>query len=190
MSGTALQAQEPLLAAPSIKGIFVNSHVRALRKQLGDQGLHRLEEHLGGPVGFGAAEDVPTATESRLIEAAAGLLAPCTPPEDLALEAGRLHFRNFTGTPWARLLFTMFPRDFAFMLRHATGIAERVFQNVRFSIQELEPCIFRVTVTNSGYPLDHFRGLFEEWMEQFGCTGSVVAQQAAPTVQEYLIQWT
>jgi len=184
--------QAPVADAPppTIKGIFVNSHVRAIRRLLGDEGLQRIEDAFHGPVWFGATDDVPTDTESRLIEAAVRLLSDGPMAADgLAYEAGRLHYRNFTGTPWGKVLFSIFPRDFAFMMRHAGGIAEKVFSHVTFHVKEFGPRSFCITIDNGGYPLGHFRGLLQEWMDDFGCEGRVLAQEPQPGRQEHLVQW-
>jgi uncharacterized protein (TIGR02265 family) len=182
--------QHGAMAEPTIKGIFVMSHVKALRRAAGHDSLAELERRFGGPVQYGITEDVPTADEGRLIEIAVRILSNgAVAEESLAYEAGRLHYRNFTATPWCRLLFSLFPRDFLFMMRHAPGIAEKVFRNVGFEVDEPGPGALRIVMINGGYPLDHFRGLFTEWMTDFGFDGKIVAQQPSPERQEFLLQW-
>jgi uncharacterized protein (TIGR02265 family) len=175
---------------PTIKGIFVNSHIRAVRRQHGDDGVRRLEQLVGRPMDFRNGEDVPVALEVRVIEAAVELLVDHpVEPDELAYEAGRLHFRNFTTTPWAKLLFGIFPRDFRFMILHARPIAERVFKGITFVSEEKGPDCIKLTMGNADYPVDHFRGLFQQWMEDFGLQGRVVGQRVAPQTFEYLMKW-
>jgi len=174
---------------PRIRGIFVVSHVAALRARLGDDGVRQVAALYGCAPEFRAAELVPVREEVRLLECIVQVLHPDVPAAERSFEAGRLHFRNFEGTPWARLLFGIFPRSFRFMVLHAGSIAERVFEGVRFEAEELGPDTMRVVMENGDYPMEHFRGLFHQWMESFGLTGTIVAQQTAPRRHEYVLQW-
>jgi len=42
---------------------------------------------------------------------------------------------------------------------------------------------------NNDYPLDHFRGLFFEWLLFAGSTGTVAGRETAPRRFEYIIAW-
>ena len=182
--------QEALWTPPTIKGIFVNSHIRAVEKAHGAIGRARLETLVGQPLDFGASQDVPVSLEVRVIEAAVQLLVdhPVS-EEEVAFEAGRLHYRNFKGTPWAKVIFGMFPRDFAFMVRHSPIIAERVFKGVLFEASELGAKTLKLTMDNADYPLDHFKGFFQEWMQDYGLHGSVIGQAASPRRFDYVMTW-
>ena len=180
-----------VLQRPTIKGMLVNSHVDAVRRSLGSLGVEQLADRMGHPVDYRDLENVPLADEVRLIEHALDLLAPgAVSADQRSFEAGRLHFRNFTTTPWARILFTIFPRNFGYMITHARLIAERVFRGVRFTHDELGPGHVRVVMENTDYPLDHFRGLFQEWMAYFGLEGDVQAHDAGDRRYEYDIRWS
>lgn len=175
---------------PVIKGVFVNSHVQAVRRALGDDGVHALEEQYGAPVAFRAAEDVPVREEVRIIEFALDLLRPGdVAPEARAFEAGRLHFRNFTTTPWAKILFRIFPRNYHYMTTHAHVVAERVFKGIEFESEDLGPQKVRLTMRGADYPIDHFRGLFYEWMRYFDLRGDVAAAEAGPGHYVYTMEW-
>ena len=183
-------AQEGAWTPPTIKGIFVNSHIRAVEKAHGAAGRARLETLVGQPLDFSASQDVPVSLEVRVIEAAVQLLVDHPVPEDeVAFEAGRLHYRNFKGTPWAKVIFGMFPRDFAFMVRHSPVIAERVFKGVIFEAQELGSKTLKLTMDNADYPLDHFKGFFQEWMQDYGLHGTVVGQAATQRRFDYVMTW-
>lgn len=176
--------------APTIKGIFVNSHLKAVEKRHGSDGLHRLETLVGQPLHFGAAQDVPVSLEVRVLEAAVELLVDHPVAEDqVAYEAGRLHYRNFKGTPWAKVIFGMFPRDFGFMIRHSPVIAERVFKGVAFQALELAPTTLKLVMDNADYPVDHFKGFFQAWMEDYGLTGTCIGQAVAARRYEYVMMW-
>jgi uncharacterized protein (TIGR02265 family) len=176
---------------PTIKGIFVNSHIEAVRRRLGSAGVDELERRFGAPLAFRAGQDVPVADEVRLIELALDLVHD-VPLEanERAFEAGRLHFRNFTTTPYARVLFTLFPRNFHFMMLHAKTVAERVFKGVQFRVEDLGPHALLLTMENADYPLEHFQGLFQEWMDFFEVQGSVHATVHPDGRFEYRMEWT
>ncbi len=175
---------------PTIKGIFVNSHIGAVRKQRGDEGVVELQRRYGKPLVFRNSENVPIAEEVKIIEHALDVLsASPIPAPDRAFEAGRLHFRNFTTTPLARIMFSLFLEDFKLMMLQVHNIAGHVFQGVKFSSQELEPHGIKVVMENNDYPLDHFRGLFFEWLHFAGSTGTVAGEETAPCRFEYTIRW-
>ncbi len=167
----------------------MNSHVRAVQRGLGARGLDALREAVGHPLQFAATEDVPTSLEALVLEEAVRLLSVAPSEEEVPRLAGRLHYRNFRETPWARVLFTLFPRDYGFMLRHAHTIASRVFNHVVVEAKDLAPRSMLIRLVNSGYPLDHFQGFLEAWLQDFGNEGQVVAQQPTASTQEYLVQW-
>lgn len=183
-------APEAAFVPPTIKGIFVNSHIRAVEKAHGEKGRARLETLVGRPLAFGAAEDVPVALEVRVIEAAVELLVPGpVDADDVPFEAGRLHYRNFKGTPWAKIIFGMFPRDFSFMILHSPVIAERVFKGVGFQASLVAPRTIKLVMDNADYPLAHFKGFFQAWMEDYGVAGTVVGQAVTPRRFEYVMSW-
>ena len=187
---TAAQSVAPAWTPPTIKGIFVNSHIREVERRHGAAGRARLEVLVGQPLDFSATQDVPVSLEVRVIEAAVELLVPhAVAAEDVAYEAGRLHYRNFRGTPWAKVIFGMFPRDFAFMVLHSPVIAERVFKGVAFEARELAPKTLKLVMDNADYPIDHFKGFFQEWMADYGQSGTVVGQATGPRRYEYVMTW-
>lgn len=175
---------------PTIKGIFVNSHVSAVRKIKGERGIQELEKKYGKPIRFKNSQNVPVREEVELLEAAMEILHDRPFPKDrLSFEAGRLHFRNFVTTPLAKFLFPLFRRRFKLLMMHSKNIAGHVFQGVRFSSEDLGPKAVRVAMENNDYPIDHFRGLFYEWMSYAGLSGTVDAEETAPGRFEYMMKW-
>src|SRR5258708_277578 len=155
--------------SPTIKGVFVKSHINAVRKLRGENGIRALEQLYGKPVSFKNSENVPVAEEVKIIELALGIMADQPiPPEERAYEAGRLHFRNFSTTPLGRIIFSMFRRNFKLMMLQSYHVAGHVFQGVKFGSEDLGPTSVRIVMENNDYPLDHFRGLFYEWL-LFSC---------------------
>lgn len=174
-------------AEPTIKGIFVNSHIRAVRGVKGAIGIALLEQKLGHPVNFANSQDVPVAEEIRIIEAALNILEPNIPADQRAFEAGRLHFRNFSTTPLARLLFSFFSDAKQIFLR-SKYVAEHVFRGITFSSEEVTPNTITITLTGGLYPLDHFKGLFWAWLEFAGYQPDVTAQQLGPEKYQYILR--
>jgi hypothetical protein len=60
---------------------------------------------------------------------------------------------------------------------------------VRFESRDLGENTVKVVMENNDYPLDHFRGLFYEWMLYFGLTGAVIGQETDPNRYEYVMRW-
>jgi len=175
---------------PTIKGIFVNSHIKKVREAKGEEGVRELEKKFGMPLKFGNFEDVPVQEEVRLIECALEVLrGGLVPDTEKAFEAGRLHFTNFSQTPLGRILFSQFKNNFKMLMMNAPSIAGHVFKGVRFYADELAPNKVKVTMENNDYPIEHFKGLFQEWMNFSGLEGTVEARETAPNRYEYLMQW-
>ncbi len=174
---------------PTIKGIFVNSHIRAVEKVQGAEGLRKLKEQYGGNLDYKNSEDVPVREEVKIIECALDILSPQIPPEERAFEAGKLHFRNFVTTPLAKIVFSMFRQNFKLMMMQSPNIAGHVFRGVHFSAEDLGPQSVRLTMTNNDYPIDHFRGLFAEWMEYSGCKGDISEAEIEPNTYQYTMEW-
>jgi uncharacterized protein (TIGR02265 family) len=176
--------------SPTIKGVFVNSHINAVRKVRGETGIRTLEQLYGKSVSFKNSENIPIAEEVKIIELALGILADQPiPPGDKAFEAGRLHFRNFSTTPLGRIIFSMFRKNFKLMMLQSYHVAGHVFQGVKFSSEELGPSSVRIVMQNNDYPLDHFRGLFFEWLLFSGASGNVDARILPDDQYEYTISW-
>jgi uncharacterized protein (TIGR02265 family) len=175
---------------PTIKGIFVNSHVKVVREHKGEEGVLELEKRFGKPVRFRNGENVFVSDEVRLIELALNILTDDRlSPEEQTFEAGRLHFRNFTTTPLARIIFSQFRKNLKLLLMQTKHIAGHVFQGVRFSSVEIGPTTVKIIMENNDYPLEHFKGLFYEWILYSGYEGNVIAHQHSPDKYEYLVLW-
>ncbi len=178
------------MTSPTIKGIFVNSHINKVRQEKGEEGVRELEKKFGMRIKFGNLEDVPVREEVRLIECALDVLKGNSVPEkERSFEAGRLHFINFTETPFGRIIFSQFKGNLKLMLMNAPSIAGHVFKGVKFSSMEIGPKSVKVTMENNDYPIDHFRGLFQEWMNYSGEKGIVEAKETAPMRYEYTSTW-
>src|SRR3954468_16882438 len=94
---------------PTIKGIFVMSHVRALERAKGKEAVHELVERCGMRVRFKNTDNVPVRDEVTIIENVLDILSGKPIPHSRReFEAGRLHFRNFSRTPMGKLVLGIF----------------------------------------------------------------------------------
>lgn len=178
-----------MLAKPTIKGIFVNSHIKALQTKKGDEAVILLEKQFGKPINFKNSEDVLVSDEVKIIELTLSIMSDTLiPKEKLAFEAGRLHFQNFVTTPLAKIIFSLFKNSFKLMMLNSEKIAGHVFQGVEFKTADLSENSVKVTMKNNDYPLDHFKGLFYEWMSFSGLTGEVAAKKTGD-LYEYTMTW-
>lgn len=173
-----------------IKGVFVNSHIKAVRSKRGQEGVQELERRFGRPLRFRNSEDVPVADEVRLIELAVDLLSN-TPlqGEEREFEAGRLHFANFAGSPLGRIVFSVFKRQYKRMIMTTHTMAGHIFKGVHFAAEDLGEKRVRLTTKNNDYPVGHLQGLFQEWMDFSGLTGTVEARVLEDNAFEYTMSW-
>lgn len=174
---------------PMIKGVFVNSHIQALKAAKGPEGVEELAKMFGKPISFGAVQDVPVREEVRLIECTLAIMHPEIPHEQRAFEAGRLHFTNFRSTPLGRIIFKAGTKDFKKMMMGSRYLAQHVFKHTVITTEELGEKKLKLRMENADYPADHFRGLLFEWMKFFGLTGTVTVKIVSPGVYEYTLEW-
>lgn len=176
---------------PTIKGVFVTSHIRALAREKGAAAVRELALRYGKPINFKASEDVPVREEVKLIEHALDLLTAGHPvPKELrAYEAGKLHFRNFSNTPLGKLVLPYFRARFKMLMMRTGHIAGHVFRGVRFTSEDIGRKSVRITMENNDYPVDHFKGFFGAWLEYAGLVGSVEASAENGDRYVYSIAW-
>jgi hypothetical protein len=179
---------------PLIKGIFVNSHIKTLRNAKGEKAVAELERIYGRPIAFKNLENVPVREEVKILEIVLDILSEKPPaPEIRAFEAGRLHFRNFITTPFAKILTSAVPKTpegYRQMLISSGYIARHVFKNTNFRSEPSEPNSLVSIMENNDYPLDHFKGLFYEWMVYWKLRDpSVTAEESAPREYKYTMRW-
>ena len=178
------------MQTPTIRGIFVNSHIDAVRRAKGEEGARILEERFGRPVRFGMMEPVPVRDEIKIIDLALDILYDASVPADQRdFEAGRLHFRNFSQTPLGEFLLSFFKNEFKSVMLRAPSIANHIFDGITFSSRELGPTVVKVIMSNSEYTPDHFRGLFSEWMQSAGLRGRVEVNTNENGDCEYTMRW-
>lgn len=148
--------------------MFVTSHIEALRKKKGDASVEELERRMGKPLHFGALEPVPIREEVVIIEHTLDLISEhVLEGAARSRAAGRLHFQNFTDTPLGSALLRSLPHTpttFRTLMRSAPAIARTVFAHTTFTYVEEEGAMC-MTISNCDYPIEHFAGFFEAWME-------------------------
>ena len=175
---------------PTIKGLFVNSHIRALEAERGHAGLIELQRKLGHPARYNSSDDVPVAEEIRILEFIVEITSPAIlSQEEREREAGRLHFRNFSTTVMWTLVNQFFGTDFKFLVMQSSRIAGWVFRGIEFASEDLGESSVRITMFNNDYPLLHFQGFFEQWLAAVGLTGTVHAVSDTRGRYEYVLEW-
>lgn len=175
---------------PTIKGLFVNSHINAVEKKLGKEGVAELERRFGKSIDFKNNQDVRVLDEIKIIEHALDLTSDNPiPPAERAYEAGRLHFTNFSSTPFAKLAFPMFRNNFKAMMLNAKFFAEHIFKGISFTSEDIGEKQVKVVMANNDYPIEHFRGLFQAWMDYSNLHGKVEAEEAKEDQFVFMMSW-
>ena len=90
---------------PTIKGVFVNSRIKALRKMKGKEGVKVLQEEAGKKISCACLQNMPVSGVPEIIPDNSIPLA--MPP----FEADRLHFRDFTGPVFKSVKFISERKD-------------------------------------------------------------------------------
>ena len=176
-------------AIPTIKGIFVKSHINAVRQAKSEAGLMELRRRYGQSIELRNNDNIPIPDEVKIINLAFDIVSDHRLPTEMDFEAGRFHFRNFLKTPLAKYIFSAFRNKFKLLMLNAKNIAGHVFQGMIFTTIDLGPSAVKVRTENNYYPPNHFRGLLYEWLHFSVLQGSVEELQAGPRVFEYTIRW-
>lgn len=180
----------PEIKGPTIKGVFVNSHLKALVAAKGEAVLEALEKQLGLALKFHALEDVPVRTELKIINAAFAILNPGEiAPEVRDLKAGHLHFNNFADTIFGKLILAGFPKDFKSFVLRSDMVVNQILKGAAMSALDLGPKKVRLYFTRSPYPLFHLQGFFEAWMQYWKIKGQVKAEAGDQGRCEYVLTW-
>lgn len=173
-----------------IKGVFVNSHVKVLEKIKGKESIKALEKKLGRKANFKYLDDVPVSQEVKIIDfTLKELQKPSEGKKDMDFESGRLHFKNFVSTPYGRMLMSVLEKDIKKMLLSAPKFIKHIFKNVSVKSKEIDQKRVKIWFENSGYPLNHMRGVLYEWLVQWGYNGEVKARKISPNILEYIVKW-
>jgi len=180
---------------PTIKGVFVNSHIEQLRNTHGDEMVEELKRGYGKPLEFLATQDVPIREEVEILETIVDLTKEPKPDaKERSLEAGRLHFRNFSNTSFAGILFSTVPKTpegFKKLLLNSDYIVNNIFKNTEFESAAINDRKLKVTMGKSDYPMEHFQGLLQEWAAYFGLGESnVEASESDEKHYEYTITYS
>ena len=175
---------------PTIKGIFVKSHIRSLERERGHEGVEELHKRFGRPLNYSNTDDVPIRDEVAIL----GHIVDITSSRHLnaqerELEAGRLHFRNFATTPLWALTESLFGANQKKILMRSEYIAGYVFQDVTFLSEDAGPTSVKITMFNNDYPIEHFQGFFDEWLKTAGLSGTVQAKSLGIGRYEYTLWW-
>ncbi len=175
---------------PTIRGVFVKSHINALFKARGLVAIEDLKKRYSKPIDFGNTDNVPVREEVIILEHIVDILSEKQlSAAERRREAGKLHFKNFTTTPLWTLIISIFGNKIKTLLMQSPNIAGRVFSGVMFSSRDLGERTVRITLENNDYPLEHFQGFFEEWLSSAKLSGYVEAYARSDNVYEYLITW-
>jgi len=171
---------------PTIKGVFVMSHVNALVRAKGEKALKELVERCGRRVHFTGSEDVPIRIEVLILEHVLDMLAgKKIAAGKREYEAGKLHFNNFAQTPLGEIVLLF---NFKTALMRAPWIARRVFRGVEFSSKPTGKNTVEIIMGNNDYPLEHFQGFFKAWMQHLKLKGTVRAKEKAGEYI-YTVKW-
>jgi len=180
---------------PTIKGVFVNSHIEQLRNEHGEEMVEKLRRNYGNPLEFSSTQDVPIRKEVEILETIVDLIGSShLEPKERSLEAGRLHFRNFSDTSFAKILFSTVPKTpegFKKLLLNSDYIVNNIFKNTEFESAAVGDKKLKVTMGKNDYPMEHFQGLLQEWAKHFGLEESnVKASENTEGYYEYIITYS
>jgi len=174
--------------SPLIRSTFVRNHVRALERERGEAGVGELARRFGS-LSFLSARYVPVSEESRMLECIVEMTKPGLDEQELAREAGRLHFKNFSESSLYRIITTVFGDDMKLLLLQGGAIAKRVFRGIEVRSENLGERVVRITFFGLDIPLEHFEGFFEAWMKHSGFAGTVSASAPGTGIYEYTLAW-
>lgn len=178
------------IKTPTIKGLFVKSHLKALVKAKGKAALEELKKRYCKPIAFKNLGDIPVEEEEAIIGHCLDIQTGWNlSPDWHAFEAGRLHFNNFLTTPLAKLLLSQFKKQFKSLMMMSDQIGHRVFTGTEFHSRDTGPNSVTLTMKDNCYHIEHFKGFFQAWMDFSNLHGTVESKQLGPNFFEYVMRW-
>lgn len=175
---------------PCIKGIFVKSHINALKREKGEEGLLLFESRYGKKLEISNNDNIPLAEELKIIEYVFDILNPGKyNREEKSFETGRMHFRNFVTTPLAKIIFPVFKNSFKKIMLNVSSLAGHIFKGIQFISKEEGPKSVKITLTNYKESPQHVMGLFYEWMLYSGLEGTVKYIESESETCVFLLTW-
>ncbi len=175
---------------PTIEGLFVNSHLRAFSRERGSEGLAELLRRTGHEHHYASTDDVPVVDEIQLLECIVDITSPVSlSHEERQAEAGRLHLRNFSTTTMWTLVEQLIGRNLKFLFMQSSWIGAWVFTGIQFTSEDLGENRVRITMSNSEYPIAHFKAFFEQWLHELSVDGTVDAAELIPRRHTFTISW-
>ncbi len=175
---------------PTIKGAYILSHIQALLDERGGGAVEELRKRYGKSLDFKSDEYVPVRTEVEVLEHIVDISTPKKlSPDERALLAGRLAFKNFTSSLLWRALMPLVHTNPKAALMRAHHIASQVFQGVVFTPEDAGVSTVNMKLENNDYPLAYFQGFFEEGLVVAHLTGAVEADTDSRGAYVYTITW-
>jgi len=177
-------------AHSTIKGIFVLSHIRALRKDMGEAGVEELRKRYGKPLNFHEIDNVPVVDENEIL----GHIVDIQSVKNLSstergYEAGRLHLKNFSTTPMWAILSPLIRQNPKWLLMQGKYIAELVYDGVHFTSEDISPTTVQLKMYSEAYPIEHFQGFLFELLAAAGLIGAVECDTGKDGAYVYTITW-
>ena len=178
-------------AEPMIRGKYVRSHLKSIESDYGPNVATALRKRFVDRLAIRKREFVPIQLDNELFGATVDLLhAEQFAPERRSYEAGRLHFRAFSkGMLW-QIVSGIFGKNLRLLLQQSPLVTAGIYRDVQFSAEPYGERSGLITITNQGYPLEHFRGFFEEYLAGSGFNGYVEVQRLDGNRIAYHISWS
>lgn len=176
---------------PMIRGKYVRCHLKYIEAECNPETVRTLRERFAGKLDFRRNDFVPIWMDNEILEAAARCLkGNDLPRQQLAYEAGRLHYRAFSETIMWQVLTRLFGKNLRLLLQQSPLITARIYRGTQFSSESYGERSGRITIINQGYPLEHFRGFFEEYLHERGFNGYADGQEFEKDRIAYNISWS
>ncbi len=176
--------------ASTVKGYLVRNHLKEFEKEAGTSGLKVLRKRYGKPFDFENNDWVAVSEEAELLGHMVDILSSKrVSDEERDFETGKLHFKYFSLTPLAVILFSLYREDLNTFLLNLDKIAGHVFGGLKISSQKVGKRSVRVLIENSDYPLKQFEGFFTGLLAFAGFEGEVEAKSFKTGMQSFIVSW-
>jgi hypothetical protein len=175
---------------PTIRGVYVNSHIKALQKAKGRDAIKELRRLYGKPLEFGNFQNIPIEEELKIMHAVFNLLSSSPViNENFDYEAGKFHFQNFMTAPLTKLFFSLFGKNFRTVVWAASKVSKGIFTGVQVRKKNAGIHTEQIILENNEYPAHHFVGFFDAWLTHLGLIGMTTMKELSPRVHEYTVTW-
>jgi len=170
-----------------IKGFFLKTLIKVVKKKKGQEGLKILREKMGD-INFSAFKSYPMTIVDTLGKAACEIIfGEWTDQKEI--EFGKLSLTEWMNSSLGKTMMAFVGNDPMKISFAAPRIVNTMSSGMDVNVEKLADNKVKITIKNIPLHVNHYIGVFEAIIIYFGYKPNVTATILAPRYFEYIVEW-